>query len=206
MAKTTMESAGGLGSSAGASGFNTLARYLFGGNEASEAMAMTMPVEVTPPSTDGNGGSMAFVLPKRYAQAPPRPLDPSAVSFEMVPRRLVACKPFAGLVTDEEVSRQKSALLEAIAADGGLIAVGGDGEMAASACVSVLQYNSPLTIPWRRRNEVAIVVTRRGDADAVEGSVADPSLGQGAKAATAGFAALAEEDTAEEEEAEEVAT
>ena len=25
--------------------------------------------------------------------------------------------------------------------------------------VSVLQYNSPLTVPWRRRNEVAIVVT-----------------------------------------------
>merc|ERR1711966_202889 len=25
--------------------------------------------------------------------------------------------------------------------------------------VSVLQYNSPLTLPWRRRNEIALVIT-----------------------------------------------
>ena len=32
--------------------------------------------------------------------------------------------------------------------------VGDDGE------VSVLQYNPPYTVPWRRRNEVAVVVER----------------------------------------------
>ena len=67
--------------------------------------------------------------------------------------RFVAAKPFAGLVTDEEVSRQKVALLEALMADGTYTPV--DDEQ-----VSVLQYNSPFTIPWRRRNEVAIVVER----------------------------------------------
>ena len=29
------------------------------------------------------------------------------------------------------------------------------------ASVSTLQYNSPFTLPWRRRNEVALVVTPR---------------------------------------------
>merc|ERR1712118_485277 len=65
----------------------------------------------------------------------------------------MGAKPFAGLVTDEEVSRQKVALLEALMADGTYTPV--DDEQ-----VSVLQYNSPFTIPWRRRNEGAIVVER----------------------------------------------
>merc|ERR1711939_731606 len=97
---------------------------------------------------------MSFVLPKEYAEQPPEPLDGSGVEIEEVPAgRLVAAKPFAGLVTDEEVSRQKVALLEALMADGTYTPV--DDEQ-----VSVLQYNSPFTIPWRRRNEVAIVVER----------------------------------------------
>ena len=148
VAKTTMEG-NGFTASSGATGFNTLAAYLFGKNGESVSMSMTMPVEV-----DGSSGSMSFVLPKEYAEQPPEPLDGSGVEIEEVPAgRLVAAKPFAGLVTDEEVSRQKVALLEALMADGTYTPV--DDEQ-----VSVLQYNSPFTIPWRRRNEVAIVVER----------------------------------------------
>merc|ERR1719235_2008143 len=104
---------------------------------------MTMPVEVT-------GTSMAFVLPKANAEAPPAPLAGADVTIDEVPARLVAAKAFAGIVTDEEVARQTAALLEAIAADGSVVPVD-------ASQVSVLQYNSPLTIPWRRRNEVAVV-------------------------------------------------
>ena len=68
-----------------------------------------------------------------------------------VPARLVAAKAFAGIVTEEEVTRQKVALLGALASNGTYVAVD-------EAQMSVLQYNSPLTVPWRRRNEVAVVV------------------------------------------------
>ena len=134
----------GFGAGAGARGFNELARYLFGdGNEEGTAMAMTMPVEVSETS-------MAFVLPRANADAPPAPRSDAAVRIDAVPARLVATASFGGLVTPEEVARQEVVLREALAA-AGIAPVPG-------AEVSVLQYNSPAPIPWRRRNEVAIVV------------------------------------------------
>jgi len=147
VARTSMKGAG----LSGATGFNTLASYLFGNNQGKQEMKMTMPVETSLSSGDSQG-SMAFVLPKKYADDAPEPLASSNITLEKVPTRLVVAKPFPGIVTDDEVQRQKVALLEAIAADGSLTPVDEDQ-------VTVLQYNSPLTLPYRRRNEVAIVVT-----------------------------------------------
>merc|ERR1719316_2505579 len=111
-----------------------------------------MPVEI---STEGSGdGSMAFVLPKVNSDVPPEPLAGSDVTIEKVPERLVAAKAFGGIVTDQEVERQKALLLEALAADDSVTAVD-------ESKVSVLQYNSPFSVPWRRRNEVAIVVSEK---------------------------------------------
>lgn len=145
-----------FGGTAGAKGFNSLAAYLFGENEESAAMAMTMPVEISAAAAGdgavGGGGSMAFVLPEANAANPPTPRAGSDVEIARVPARLVACKPFPGLVTDAEVERQREALLAAIAADGAATPVD-------EKAVSVLQYNGPFTLPWRRRNEVALVVT-----------------------------------------------
>jgi len=149
VARTAM-SGSGFGGTAGGEGFNTLASYLFGENELNASMAMTMPVEVTGSSATSAAGSMAFVLPKKNAGVPPAPLETSGVTIDTVPERLVAAKAFGGVVTDAEVQRQRAKLLEAIAKDPSLVP---------SDSFSVLQYNSPLTIPWRRRNEVAIVVT-----------------------------------------------
>merc|ERR1719235_944603 len=116
-------------------------------------MKMTMPVEMTLSDTD-NQGTMSFVLPKKYAGEPPAPLASSNVTIDKVPARLVATKPFPGIVTEDEIQRQKAALLEAIVADGSVAPVD-------ESQVTVLQYNSPLTVPWRRRNEVAVVVTEK---------------------------------------------
>jgi hypothetical protein len=169
VAKTNMTSFA-FGSSSGAEGFNTLASYLFGKNEDDKEMKMTMPVEI---SSAGNGaGSMAFVLPKSNSAAPPAPLSSSDVSIETVPARLVVAKSFGGIVTDQEVERQKAMLLEALIKDGSVLPVD-------ESHISVLQYNSPLTIPWRRRNEVAIVVKEKTLFDAiaekVTESIATPS-------------------------------
>jgi len=152
--------------STGGTGFQTLASYLFGGNEEKKAMAMTMPVFVTG-SGDDESGTMKFVLPSAVSGSPPAPLSDDAVNIERVPERLVAVKAFPGLVTDEEVSRQRDALLSALGGADGVIVLDGGEEN-----VSVLQYNSPLTIPWRRRNEIAVVVVEEeidGDDDTVIG-------------------------------------
>jgi hypothetical protein len=148
-------SEGAFGSSASADGFNALAGYLFGSNEERKAMAMTMPVEIT--TTFGaensaqSSSSMAFVLPKEVAGAPPTPLQ-SSIRIAEVSKRLVAVKAFPGIVTSEEIARQRTALLAALAEEGVARPVD-DAE------VITLQYNSPLTLPWRRRNELAVVVT-----------------------------------------------
>lgn len=157
-----------LGSSDSGAGFQALASYLFGGNAEEESMAMTMPVEISLASTAaaaapaGRMPSMSFVLPDKNADAPPTPLAGSRVEIAKRPSRLVAVLPFPGLVTDEEVQRQREAVVSSLAA----------AAAGASSCeiyapvepaqVSVLQYNSPITIPWRRRNEVAIVVEEQG--------------------------------------------
>jgi hypothetical protein len=156
VASTSVER--GFNSRSGATGFNTLASYLFGKNEENREMRMTMPVEISSSDSDG---SMSFVLPEDEAGSPPTPLSDSDVTVSKVPARLVAVKPFPGIVTDQEVERQKASLLAALADDGSVEPVN-DG-------VSVLQYNSPITIPWRRRNEIAIVVREKNsDAEMIE--------------------------------------
>ena len=59
-----------------------------------------------------------------------------------------------------QVERQRQVLLDVLQEDGRYAPED-------PASVSTLQYNSPFTLPWRRRNEVALVVTRR-DADSAD--------------------------------------
>merc|ERR1719476_872351 len=94
---------------------------------------------------------MAFMLPERDGTPPPAPLS-GDVRIEDVAERLVAVKAFPGVVTKEEMERQRALVAEALAADGSIAAV-------SDSAYSVLQYNSPWTVPWRRLNELAVVVT-----------------------------------------------
>mmetsp|Transcript_31385 Transcript_31385/g.98356 ORF Transcript_31385/g.98356 Transcript_31385/m.98356 type:complete len:193 (+) Transcript_31385:629-1207(+) len=156
-----------FGSSDSGAGFNALASYLFGRNSDQESMAMTMPVEIalgdsSAASVTAASPTMSFVLPEQYADAPPTPVDGSRIEIAKRSSRLVAVLPFPGLVTDEEVGRQREAVVASLAST---------ATTGASPCeyvpvdpmqVSVLQYNSPITVPWRRRNEVAIVVEEHG--------------------------------------------
>jgi len=149
--------------SMGGTGFSTLASYLFGGNEEKKAMEMTVPVFVTGKNgkDQNSSGTMQFVLPSTMSNDPPTPLTDEAVKIARIPERLVAVKAFPGLVTDDEVSRQKEALLNAL--------VGADVNVINEDEVSVLQYNSPLTILWRRRNEIAVVIEEvRNESDVEE--------------------------------------
>lgn len=158
VAQTSM--AGGVAgsSSEAGGGFNTLASYLFGGNQDKTAMSMTVPVDISQ-TGDDKRASMSFVLPKKNADSPPTPMEGSGVEIKKVPSRLVVAKAFGGLTTEKEVERQKAAILEALAADGHY-------EAADAHQVSVLSYNSPFTIPWRKRNEVVLVVNAKSEVTA----------------------------------------
>jgi SOUL heme-binding protein len=54
---------------------------------------------------------------------------------------------FAGFATDGEVTRQRAMLEDALLADGVLYD---------NLSFKVFQYNPPQTLPWLRRNEVAL--------------------------------------------------
>jgi len=96
---------------------------------------------------------MSFVLPKQYSAASaPAPTD-EQVRLEQMPLQTLAVVEFTGFATDGEVARQKAALLSQLEADGVQIVVDSTGD-----AFSVFQYNPPYTLPWLRRNELAIPV------------------------------------------------
>lgn len=141
-----------------AGGFQALAGYIFGKNDASEKMAMTTPVFTCP-------GQMSFVLPSRYwasdAEPPPAPID-SQVSIgregggALARSQTLACLWFGGLAGPADVAKRKDELRVAIETDA-------EWEVCDTADEPLLlQYNDPFTPPWSRRNEVAIAVQRVG--------------------------------------------
>jgi len=85
----------------------------------------------------------------------PTPLSGKAVKTQRVPERLVAVKTFPSLVLEEEISRQEKSLLSVLPE--------AEVHVLNKIGVSVLQYNPPFTVPWRRRNGIAVVLEKSGD-------------------------------------------
>lgn len=136
---------GGIDSS---DGFRTLARYIFGGNDRSQEIAMTAPVEQTLTGTDDY---MAFYMPAELKlDQLPEPNDDS-VTLHAVPARTVAVIAFSGWARDKVVQENSQALLATLASHG--IELRGQ--------VSLAQYNPPWTLPWKRRNEVIVEIAAR---------------------------------------------
>lgn len=135
-----------LRSSAGtSSGFRVLAGYIFGGNERSQSIAMTAPVQET---LEQAQPVMAFTLPAEYSMEELPLPDDQRVSLVEVPERTVAAVRFSGWATGGKVARMQRKLLETLDKYG-IEAVG----------VPVLnQYNPPWTAPFLRRNEVSVEV------------------------------------------------
>ncbi|CAM0876747.1 unnamed protein product [Alopecurus aequalis] len=151
--------------------FNVLASYLFGKNTRSEQMEMTTPVftrkgdtggekmdmttpVITKKSADENKWKMSFVLPSKYGPDLPRAKDPS-VTIKEVPGKIIAVVAFAGLVTDDDINQRESRLREALQKDTQF-------RVKLDSVVEVAQYNPPFTLPFTRRNEVALEVEQLG--------------------------------------------
>jgi len=150
----TFRSAGVRYDQSANSSFRRLARYIFGGNQTEERIAMTAPVHMT---MGEEGSEMAFVMPSAYSMDQlPGPRDPE-IRLTRSEARTVAAITFGGWASDRRL-REKSALLLALLEKEGLTPAGP---------WSYLGYDPPWRL-WGRRNEVVIPIRREGDAPAVE--------------------------------------
>ncbi|CAL9058732.1 heme-binding-like protein At3g10130, chloroplastic [Musa acuminata AAA Group] len=170
IAETTMPGKTGFDFNGSSQAFNVLAAYLFGKNITSEQMEMTTPVYTRKSQSDGvkmdmttpvitnkspnqDKWQMSFVMPSKYGSNLPMPKDPS-VSIKEVPKKIVAVAAFSGFVTDEDVMQRESKLREALRSDT-------EFQVKEGASVEVAQFNPPFTLPFTRRNEVAVEVERK---------------------------------------------
>ncbi|KAH7554078.1 hypothetical protein JRO89_XS12G0106600 [Xanthoceras sorbifolium] len=168
IAETMMPGKTGFDFNGASQSFNVLAEYLFGKNTKKEKMEMTTPVltrkadgekmEMTTPVIskrlqDQEKWQMSFVMPAKYGADLPLPKDPS-VRIKEVPSKVVAVIAFSGFVTDEEVKRQEFKLRNALKDDKQF-------QVKKGASVEVAQYNPPFTLPFTRRNEIALEVEKK---------------------------------------------
>jgi hypothetical protein len=138
----------------GREAFPRLFRYITGANTAGEKIAMTAPVAqrgemiamTVPVQSTKTGGAMRFFLPQEVARkGAPAPTDPT-VRIVTVPAERVAVLRFTGTADPASVAAQDRLLLDAL---------GKAGRRAAGAPF-LLTYDAPFTIPFFRRNEVAV--------------------------------------------------
>lgn len=143
--------------------FRILAGYIFGKNRAKSKIAMTAPVETqrtgekiamtAPVQTQAASGRyrMAFFLPAAYsAKTAPVPLDPR-ITIRTAPAVTIAAYRFSGAPDEADMKRRWAVLQSKLS---------GTKWRAVGKPVSYF-YNPPWTLPFMRRNEVAIMVMAR---------------------------------------------
>lgn len=127
-------------------GFRTIARYIFGGNEASESIAMTAPVLIENPAAPTY--SMAFVMPAAaVASGLPTPSD-AALSLQPQAWGRVAVWSFGGWATEERIGQEWEAMRAALTVRG----------VQAERFDWVAQYSPPSMPPPLRHNELWVVL------------------------------------------------
>jgi hypothetical protein len=141
-----------------AAGFRRLAGFIFGGNTTNENIEMTAPVAqssakiaMTAPvaQTKAAGGwTVTFYMPDKYTMTTlPKPKDPGIVIHE-VPGETLAVIRFSGIPGKGAVEAAQSRLTAALR---------GSSWHSEGAPVAYF-YDPPWTLPWARRNEVAVPV------------------------------------------------
>ncbi|MGB8812477.1 MAG: heme-binding protein [Paracoccaceae bacterium] len=147
-------------SAAAGKGFRVLAGFIFGGNDGSAKIAMTTPVGQVPLVGDNIAMTtpvvqmgadtqwvVRFTMPAEYSRTTlPKPRDARIKLVETAPRRLLVMG-FSGLPTEAALDKATDALRLVAKAEG--IAV---------TAPEFMFYDSPMTLPWNRRNEVAFTL------------------------------------------------
>jgi hypothetical protein len=145
-------------------GFRRLAGYIFGKNQSDDSIAMTAPVvqskagqqiAMTAPvaqsaqATDiGEGWVIRFFMPSKWTmQSLPKPVD-DRVRLTEVPAETFAVLRFTGDRSPSAVAERTAELVDALR--------GNDIDITGEP--SAWFYDPPWTLPFRRRNEIAIPV------------------------------------------------
>ena len=144
-------------------GFRRLARYIFGGNHRGEGIAMTAPVAqqqaggdeiaMTAPvaqsrEEDDGGWRIRFFMPAKWTMETLPIPDDDSVRLVTVPGETVAVLRFSGDRGPRAVAARTDELLKTLS-DNGIETVGD---------AVAWFYDPPWTLPFRRRNEVAVPV------------------------------------------------
>ena len=143
-------------------GFRRLAGYIFGGNHGNAKIAMTAPgrtavgekIAMTAPVSKTSGADGGSVV--RFLQAGgtmdtlPEPND-DEVGLVTVPGETVAVLRFTGDRGSAAVAARTAELLDALK----------DTAFEPTGTPVGWFYDPPWTLPFRRRNEVAVLVARR---------------------------------------------
>lgn len=140
-------------------GFGILAGYIFGGNTSAEKVAMTSPVTQTasekismtsPVTQSGSDGvwTVSFMMPREYTRDTlPTPKDDTIRFVETEPVQKLTLT-FSGWATDRRLTGAENALR----------AYAQQTDLSISGPLEYYYYDDPLTLPWKRRNEVAFTV------------------------------------------------
>ncbi|MEO3758580.1 heme-binding protein [Mycobacterium sp. B14F4] len=142
-------------------GFRRLARYIFGANHRAEKIAMTAPVAqsgeriaMTAPVVQArdaeNRWTIRFFMPSKWTmETLPEP-DDDDVTLVEVPAQSYAVLRFSGDRSPEAVAAQTRELMETLRQCG----------VEATGQAVAWFFDPPWTLPFRRRNEIAIPVRR----------------------------------------------
>jgi hypothetical protein len=141
--------------------FSVLAGYIFGKNRRKAEIAMTAPVAtagsqeiaMTAPVETARSGpgsvTQRFFLPSSLTRAiAPEPDDPRIRVIEL-PEETLAAVTFSGFADERTVEARRSALLAALSGS----------RFRPTGPIMTMFYDPPFTIPFLRRNEVAVRVT-----------------------------------------------
>jgi hypothetical protein len=141
-------------------GFHRLAAYIFGGNHRDEAIAMTAPVSqgdriaMTAPVAQGRigetGSVIRFFMPSKWTMETLPTPNAESVRLVEVPAQSYAVLRFTGDRSPAAVAARTDEL-RGVLTEGGIES---DGDAVAWF------FDPPWTLPFRRRNEVAIPVRR----------------------------------------------
>ena len=150
--------------SARSEGFRRLARYIFGGNKGSTKIAMTAPVAqeqgqkiaMTAPVAAQRCGTgqwvIRFFMPSNHSMDTlPTPND-ERVRLVYVPGERMAVLRFSGVASPSAVAARTEELRKALR----------DNDIEVAGEPLTWFYDPPWTIPFRRRNEVAVSVASTG--------------------------------------------
>jgi hypothetical protein len=152
---------------ASSQGFRLIAAFIFGQNQVSEKISMTVPVgietaqstkiamtvpvgiEASKDSAKGvNQWVFSFVMPSEYTMATlPKPVNP-LVTIRELPAQKRAAITFSGFYNEAKVLEKTRALEEWIKSK----------QLQAIGSPQFARYNPPWSIPFMRRNEILITV------------------------------------------------